>query len=85
MVSEDVIVLLHFKIIQVDNEDLELARKKLIKVSVHYEHTHTFKKMKYSYQLNRTIKIQAMTLLKERENWDITMQVGVTHYIFITI
>lgn len=35
MISEDVIVLLHFKIIQVDNEDLELARKILIKVSVH--------------------------------------------------
>lgn len=27
MASEDVIVLLHFKIIHVDNEDLELARK----------------------------------------------------------
>ena len=34
MVSEDVTVLLHFKIIQVDNEDLEFARKILIKVSV---------------------------------------------------
>ena len=34
MVSEDVTVLLNFKIIQVDNEDLELARKILIKVSV---------------------------------------------------
>ena len=39
MVSEDVIVLLHFKIIQVDNEDLELARKILIKVSACYVHT----------------------------------------------
>lgn len=51
MVSEDVIVLLHLKIIQVDNEDLELARKNLIKSSVHYECTHTLKKKlnKFSY------------------------------------
>lgn len=44
MVSEDVTVLLHFKIIQVDNEDLELARKILIKVSAHHVHTHTLRK-----------------------------------------
>ena len=44
MVSGDVIVLLYFKIIQVDNEDLELARKNLIKISVHNECTHTLKK-----------------------------------------
>lgn len=60
MVSEDVIILLHFKIIEVDNEDLELARKNLIKISVHCECTHTLKKKKkernsvtkFSYQRN---------------------------------
>lgn len=69
MVSEDVIVLLHLKIIQVDNEDLELARKNLIKSSVHYECTHTLKKKlnKFSYQWTATIKIHVMAFLKKRE------------------
>lgn len=57
MVSED-IVLLYFKIIQVDNEDLELARKSLIKISVLYECTHTLKKKKKKRKIQLPIERQ---------------------------